>query len=454
MLAAGSSTGLLGACFDGKFLAGRPCEDDDDCGPSLRCNTNGFCGDVVDDLCGNGLVDTNEECDDGNEFDGDNCTNACTVARCGDGVVGPGEGCDDANEDDTDACTNACKSPVCGDGVVSPSEGEICDDANTDETDDCTTKCAPPSCDDGILSGAEIGVDCGRDACDVGCPVGDPCMLDSDCIDSVCAPTQDNTGNLACRYPVSCAEYLSFVADSSDGLLTIDLDGVAGDPAFEVYCDMSRSGGGWTLVFVSSDDDQDTWTWANRAALATEPDLVGDASALNRDYMNAAYHLLPLTDAMFVHQPSGTWAAYADIGPGDGSFAELVAGFFSPLCDLSLVGEGFPLTDGTLELGGDLCDTDLYFNLGSHAAGVFNCEDITSLDNSATFGPVWHGDEGLEDCEFVTPAEFGLGPHGPCENCSPSIALTELPVLGFANALDLNDIAPGAGTNYMQLYVR
>ena len=38
-----------------------------------------------------------EACDDGNEVDEDDCSNACTLPICGDGIVQPGEECDDPN---------------------------------------------------------------------------------------------------------------------------------------------------------------------------------------------------------------------------------------------------------------------------------------------------------------------------------------------------------------------
>ena len=37
--------------------------------------------------CGNGQVEVDEDCDDGNEISGDGCTTGCTIARCGDGTT-------------------------------------------------------------------------------------------------------------------------------------------------------------------------------------------------------------------------------------------------------------------------------------------------------------------------------------------------------------------------------
>ena len=87
-------------------------------------------------MCGDGVVNGVEECDDGNRNSADACTNECAVARCGDGVarldLSDGEAgyeaCDDANAVNTDSCRNDCALPSCGDGLIS--DGEACDDGN------------------------------------------------------------------------------------------------------------------------------------------------------------------------------------------------------------------------------------------------------------------------------------------------------------------------------------
>jgi cysteine-rich repeat protein len=40
----------------------------------------------------------------------DDCRNDCTSALCGDGVVQVGEECDDGNSFNNDSCTNDCKN--------------------------------------------------------------------------------------------------------------------------------------------------------------------------------------------------------------------------------------------------------------------------------------------------------------------------------------------------------
>ena len=63
---------------------------------------------------------------------------------CGNGVVESAEACDDgaANSDtEADACRTDCTLPVCGDGVIDTGKGERCDDGNTTPGDGCSATC-------------------------------------------------------------------------------------------------------------------------------------------------------------------------------------------------------------------------------------------------------------------------------------------------------------------------
>ncbi|MEN0060651.1 MAG: FG-GAP-like repeat-containing protein [Myxococcota bacterium] len=64
-------------------------------------------------VCGDGVVDAPEECDEG-KLNDDNgaCTNQCTIAACGDGLLYVGvEGCDDGNLEGSDGCSPDCLEP-------------------------------------------------------------------------------------------------------------------------------------------------------------------------------------------------------------------------------------------------------------------------------------------------------------------------------------------------------
>ncbi len=107
-------------------------------------------------VCGNGVVESGEQCDDGNTTNGDGCSSTCqTEGPCGNGVVNAGEQCDDGNTADGDGCSSTCQlETVCGNGIV---EGaEQCDDGNTIDGDGCSSTCRYEStCGDGVLQGLE-----------------------------------------------------------------------------------------------------------------------------------------------------------------------------------------------------------------------------------------------------------------------------------------------------------
>jgi cysteine-rich repeat protein len=69
--------------------------------------------------CGDGVVDPNEACDDGNNVDGDGCSAVCAVEPyCGDGVLDPGEQCDDGNKVSGDGCSEFCALERGGEGCT------------------------------------------------------------------------------------------------------------------------------------------------------------------------------------------------------------------------------------------------------------------------------------------------------------------------------------------------
>lgn len=119
-------------------------------------------------MCGDGVVSLSEVCDDGNENDQDECLSTCQVARCGDGVVSLDEDCDDGNQEEDDACLNNCTFSTCGDAVVQ--SHEECDDGNEDNTDQCLTTCRFARCGDGVVSLDEACDDGNNDPSDLCLP--------------------------------------------------------------------------------------------------------------------------------------------------------------------------------------------------------------------------------------------------------------------------------------------
>jgi fibro-slime domain-containing protein len=150
----------------------------DGAAPSDGASCNGCSTDAPQvAVCGDGVLQAGEKCDDGNSVPGDGCSGICTIEQgfvcpvpgslcintvtqvCGDGKIEGDEACDDGNVHDGDGCSStcsveagwACRVPnqpctkaveqsVCGNGTVE--SGEQCDDGNTLGGDGCATNCA------------------------------------------------------------------------------------------------------------------------------------------------------------------------------------------------------------------------------------------------------------------------------------------------------------------------
>jgi fibro-slime domain-containing protein len=168
--------------------------------------------------CGDEQRAESEECDDGDQDDGDGCDATChkepgfncpatqgaCAAECGDRLVVLGEACDDGDTSAGDGCGETCLvepgwsclmsgvdclAAECGDGIVAG--GELCDDDNITPGDGCAfdckieagwlcpvagQPCTEERCGDGIRAGAE--------ACDDGFPVsGDGCAQACDAVE-------------------------------------------------------------------------------------------------------------------------------------------------------------------------------------------------------------------------------------------------------------------------------
>ena len=138
----------------------------------LFAATHAACVTSPDPTCGDGRVDDGEACDDGNDVDSDECTNACKLPRCGDGILQNKEGCDDGNSDDTDSCLSTCDDAKCGDGFVHTGVEE-CDDGNVSSNDVCLTTCLFNICGDGKVNPETEECDDGNlvdnDACRSNC---------------------------------------------------------------------------------------------------------------------------------------------------------------------------------------------------------------------------------------------------------------------------------------------
>src|SRR5439155_583499 len=143
-------------------------------------------------VCGNGTVEGNEACDDGDlnsDTTPDACRTTCTRPRCGDGVVDSGEACDPPGPGCSDDCRRqgCTPSPEVCDGIDNDCNGQVDEGlgrttcgvgACTRTVDSCVggvpQRCTPgtpsPEVCDGIDNDCNGQVDdgLGRTTCGVG----------------------------------------------------------------------------------------------------------------------------------------------------------------------------------------------------------------------------------------------------------------------------------------------
>ncbi len=101
-----------------------------DCSAFETCQTALFCGDGV---CSQSVENKN------------NCAVDCPF-MCGDGILEVGEDCDDGNLLPEDGCSSECRLEFCGDGIIQTGLNETCDDNNTADNDGCSSLCQLEEC--------------------------------------------------------------------------------------------------------------------------------------------------------------------------------------------------------------------------------------------------------------------------------------------------------------------
>jgi cysteine-rich repeat protein len=220
-------------CGPGNFcVAGTPLADGADCGEGRVC-VGGIC---QLPSCGDGQLQPDEECDDGNAASGDGCEPDCKLTclstdstrNCASSNACQADGtCNDtthtcaagANQPDGTACgsgqiclAGACGASVCGDGYVDTGLGEECEDGNLVAGDGCEPGTCTWSCSDPATDCQPPGL-CQKVACDADhtCAYsadlaqnGDTCGNGLICADGDCVTPPQVCGNGVLESPEEC----------------------------------------------------------------------------------------------------------------------------------------------------------------------------------------------------------------------------------------------------------
>ena len=237
-----------------------------ECPGNVDPTNNAIC---LPPVCGNDLVDTDEDCDDGNLMPKDGCDPSChfeppppgwdchdltwndASCWCGCGLVDPG-----CASPAVTSCTNCplgcaegtCSSiePAdnktcigCGDGIVDP--GEDCDDANDAPGDGCLANCkrsAPYhwTCSPHYYDASD-GCDCGCGAIDPDCADATAascayCTDPGSCVAGLCPGNIAAADNATCT---GCGNGVLDAGEQCDDSNTLPYDGCSPNCFVELY---------------------------------------------------------------------------------------------------------------------------------------------------------------------------------------------------------------------------
>jgi len=257
-------------------------------------------------VCGDGVLDPGEECDNGPEnADGALCSSGCIAASCGDDVAQPeaGEECDDGpDNDEAGACTEACKAAKCGDDLIWEGEEE-CDNGPNNKIGgygDCTPlECTwwGPYCGDGVLQPEHEECDLGEkdneadgNACTGSCmldgkvifvtskaykgALGGLAGADEECNTLALAAGVANAGNFMAWLSTSDASPESRMTHSPGRYVLLDGETIIAN-SWDDLTDGTLGGGIDIDEAGDAADEGDVWTGTTVAGLAAAEDCQG-----------------------------------------------------------------------------------------------------------------------------------------------------------------------------------
>src|SRR3989339_389895 len=201
--------------------------------------------------CGNGILESGEQCDDGNYISRDGCSYSCynetyRSSYCGDDVIFVGiEDCDDGNFIVGDSCAPNCTKEVydynvyCGDDVLFLGK-EQCDDGNHISRDGCSYSCYNETYSSSYCGDGRLFI--GKEECD------DKNRISGDGCSSTC--------NNETYYVNMCGDNVTFIGEEE---CDKGINGISGDGCYDdctnvtynsIYC-----GDGFLFPVNESCDD-------------------------------------------------------------------------------------------------------------------------------------------------------------------------------------------------------
>jgi hypothetical protein len=229
------------------------------------------------------------------DYDGDGYGDAArTLSACS---APSGYTSDSADCDDTDAAS-------------SPSSAEVCDEVDNDcdgDTDEGVTVSVYADSDGDSFGDLSSSIEaCGggdgyvEDSTD--CDDGDR-TINPDAEEQCDSTDRDCDGTTRSDDCGDCAAILDEDAAAADGIYIVDIDGEGGQDPFDVYCDMTTDGGGWTM-----------WWWHDSGAgMSGVSDVLGgDLWDCDPDTDSACFSKLPVSDPaeLLVLNEAGDWAVW------------------------------------------------------------------------------------------------------------------------------------------------
>ena len=246
-----------GTCDLGLTCLSNLCVDAGDCaeGETSACTcAEGGSGTRTCDASGSwGVCDCSDECGDGlcdePTESWESCPQDCESPTCGDGTLDDGEECDDGNDDNGDGCDESCLEEVCGDGSLEAEElcdgsarsGLTCVDFGyTGGELGCGSDCGPVftdcfTCGDGTCERSESPTTCSEDC---------PALRAVDLL-----VVMDNSGTMAEEQQMLASPFVSLLGElrsAEQGLPSLHIGVISTDLGTAPYsiptCEESDAG--------------------------------------------------------------------------------------------------------------------------------------------------------------------------------------------------------------------